>query len=193
MFQLLVHAAGLAPAARLVWLGTHAGLTANPVQFVQDRLGDWALNFLVLTLCMTPLARLTKDSRWTKARRAVGLYAFFYALLHFLSWLWLDKEFDWGEMLRDIEKRRWILVGFSSLVLMAPLAITSTKGWIRRLGKNWGRLHTLTYPAAVLACVHYLWQVKLDRRWPLTYLGAIAALLLYRVWHKAVTRPLQTP
>lgn len=193
MFRVLAHALCLAPLARLIWLGTHAGLTANPVQFVQDRLGDWGLNFLVLTLCMTPAARLTKDSRWLKIRRAVGLYAFFYAGLHFLSWLWLDKEFDWGEMFADIEKRRWILVGFSSLVLMVPLALTSTKGWIRRLGKNWRRLHMLTYPAAVLAGVHYLLQVKRDRRWPEFYLACIAVLLLWRVWHKAVTPSLQTP
>ena len=188
MFQALVHAAGLAPLARLLWRGTHAGLSANPVEFVTHRTGDWALNFLILGLCMTPLAQATGDGRWKKARRAVGLYAFFYAALHFSTWLWLDKEFDLAEMLEDVAKRRFILVGFSALVLLLPLAVTSTTGWIRRLGKNWGRLHQLVYPAVLLACLHYLWLVKRDRRWPLAYLGAYLLLMGWRV-----TKRLQSP
>jgi methionine sulfoxide reductase heme-binding subunit len=180
----LVHLLCLAPLGRLIWLGTQAGLTANPVEFVTHRTGDWALNLLVATLCLTPLARLTGDRRFIQFRRAVGLYSYLYACLHFTTWLWLDKEFDLGEMLSDVGKRRFITVGFTALVLMTPLAITSTNGWIRRLGKRWGKLHQLIYPAAVLAGVHYFWLVKKDIRWPSAYLAAIAALLGWRAWDR---------
>jgi sulfoxide reductase heme-binding subunit YedZ len=181
-FQLAVHAACLAPLGRLVWRGTHAGLTANPVEFVTHRTGDWALNLLVAGLCCRPLARLTKDSRWIKARRPVGLYAYMFACLHFTTWFWLDKELDVSDMLRDVGKRRFIMVGFAALVLLTPLAITSTTGWIRRLGKKWGQLHTLVYPAALLASIHYIWLVKRDERGPLTYLACLLFLLGWRVW-----------
>ena len=182
MFRALVHVVCLAPLARLIWLGAHAGLTPNPVEFVTHRTGDWTLNLLLATLCLTPLARLTGAGFWTKARRAVGLSAFLYASLHFLTWLWLDKEFSLAEMLKDVVKRRFITAGFSALLLMTPLALTSTDAWMRRLGKRWGQLHRLIYPCAALGVIHYIWLVKRDLRWPLTYLAALAALLGWRAW-----------
>ncbi len=168
------------PVLRLAWLGLHARLSANPVEFVEHRTGDWALNLLVLGLCMTPLARWTKRSEPIKLRRMIGLFAFFYASIHFLTWLSLDNEFSWPDLLDDLKRRRFILVGFSALVLLVPLAITSTDGWIKRLGRNWGRLHKLVYPATILACVHYYWLVKADHAWPLRYAAAVGALLAVR-------------
>lgn len=182
MRQLLVGALCLAPLARLFWLGSHARLGANPVEFVTHQTGDWALNLLLATLCLSPLARLTKSPFWTRIRRAVALYGYLYACLHFSIWLVLDKDLDVAEMLADVGKRRFITAGFAALVLMTPLALTSTDGWIRRLGKRWGKLHRLVYPAAALAAIHYLWLVKADRRWPLTYLAALSALLGWRAW-----------
>jgi methionine sulfoxide reductase heme-binding subunit len=170
----LIHLLCLAPLAWLIWLGAHAGLTANPVEYVTHRTGDWALNLLLLTLCMTPLGL-------KRYRRAIGVYCYLYACLHFLTWLWLDKEFDLAEMLEDVVKRRFILAGFSALVLLTPLALTSTDWAIRKLGKRWGQLHRLVYPAAALAVIHYIWLVKRDERWPLTYLAVLAGLLGWRV------------
>ena len=188
---LLVHAACAAPLARLVWRGFHAGLTANPVEFVTHRTGDWALNLLVAGLCCTPLAKITGDNRFvTKGRRAIGLWAYAYACLHFLTWLWLDKEFDLQEMLADVGKRRFITAGFTALVLLTPLAVTSTKGWIKRLGRKWVTIHKLVYPAVLLGGIHYAWLVKKDERWPAAYLSAIALLLAWRAWWRwARTKP----
>lgn len=169
-----------APLARLLWLGFHARLSANPVEFVEHKTGDWALNFLVLGLCMTPIARWFKRSEPIKLRRMIGLFAFFYACLHFTTWLALDNEFSWADLLDDLRRRRFILVGFTALVLLLPLAVTSTNGWIKRLGRNWSRLHKLVYPIAILAVVHYYWLVKADHTWPLRYAAAVAALLAVR-------------
>ncbi len=169
-----------APFLRMVWLGLHAGLGVNPVEFVEHKTGDWALNFFCITLAVRPLARLTGWSWWMKRRRMLGLFVFFYAALHFLTYLCIDMELDLGDLLHDIAKRRYVLVGFSALVLITPLAVTSTDGMIRRLGKWWIPLHRLVYPAAVLAVIHYLWLVKADRRWPLRYGAVIGVLLAYR-------------
>lgn len=143
------------------------------MEFVTHKTGDWALNLLVAGLCLRPLGQV----RW---RRAVGLYAYMYACLHFSIWLWLDRDLNVAEMLADVRERRFITAGFAALLLLTPLALTSTNGWIRRLGKWWGRLHALVYPAAVLAAAHYVWLVKKDRRWPYAYLAAILALLAWR-------------
>jgi sulfoxide reductase heme-binding subunit YedZ len=151
------------------------------VEYVTHRTGDWALNLLIAGLCLSPLGQ-------KKYRRAVGLYAYMYACLHFLTWLWLDKEFDFSEMFADVVKRRFILAGFSALVLLTPLALTSTDWAIRKLGKNWPKLHRLVYPAAALAVIHYIWLVKRDERWPLTYLASLAALLAWRVMKRLQRR-----
>jgi methionine sulfoxide reductase heme-binding subunit len=179
--KLLAFALCAAPLARLVWLGFHAGLTANPVEFVTHQTGAWALNLLVAGLCLTPLSRLLKRSEPIKVRRIVGLWAFAYALMHFLIWLVLYNELDWREMLYDVGKRRFITVGFAAFALLIPLAVTSTDGWIRRLGKKWGKLHMLVYPAAMLAVAHYYWLVKADKAWPIRYAVAVGLLLLFRL------------
>jgi sulfoxide reductase heme-binding subunit YedZ len=144
------------------------------VEFVTLETGGWALKLLILGLAMRPLGLI-------QYRRAVGVYAYMYALLHFSVWLWLDREFNLPEMLADVRERPYITAGFSALVLLTPLALTSTDGWLRRLGKWWGRLHVLVYPAVLLGCFHYLWLVKKDKRWPTFYLAATLVLLALRL------------
>ena len=170
----------LAPLGLLLYRFRQEDLGPNPVETITHATGEWALRFLVLTLAVTPLRRLFAGA--IAYRRMLGLYAFFYGVLHFSIWFWLDKALDPAEMWADVVKRRFITVGMLSLVVMAPLAITSTKGWIRRMGRNWTRLHRLTYVAAVAGVVHFLWLVKSDLREPLVYGSLVAALLGWRGW-----------
>src|ERR1700682_6193834 len=175
----------LGPAARLVWRALHAGLGANPIEFITHETGDWILIFLVLTLAITPLRRVLQVPELIRFRRMLGLFAFFYACLHFSTWIGLDKFFDFREMLNDVAKRRFITVGFIGFALMIPLALTSTAGAIRRLGgKRWRMLHRLIYASAVAGVVHYYWLVKSDVRKPVRYGIIVAMLLGYRlaVW-----------
>jgi len=172
----------LIPAAVLVWQGLHDGLGANPVEYVQHFTGDWTLNFLCITLAITPLRKLTGQPWLIKFRRMFGLFAFFYVCLHFLTYLWPDQQFNFAGMLKDVAKRPFITMGFTGFVLMIPLAITSTAGMIRRLGgKRWQRLHRLIYVSAVAGVIHYYWLVKSDVRVPLLYAGIVGALLFYRI------------
>jgi sulfoxide reductase heme-binding subunit YedZ len=160
----------LAPLALLVWRGAQHELGANPIEFITHATGDWTLRFLLLTLAITP--------GLIRYRRMLGLFAFFYGVLHFTTYVWLDKFFDVPEMLKDVAKRRFITVGALALLVMAPLAITSTAGWIRRLGgRNWRRLHRLVYVSAAAGVVHYWWLVKSDIREPAAYAVALAILL----------------
>ncbi len=175
----------LAPLLRLGWRAFHAALGANPVQTVQFQTGLWALNLLLVTLAITPLVKLTGKSALNKYRRMLGVFSYFYALLHFLTYLVLDKFFDFHEIWKDVAKRLWITAGFSCFILLTPLALTSTDGMIRRLGKNWGLLHRLIYPAAILGVVHFLWLVKKDRTAPLEYAAALAVILGARFVLKA--------
>lgn len=178
----VVFLACLAPLASLVYRFRNDDLGANPVEFLTHATGDWALRILLLSLAITPLRRLFGWHELIAYRRMLGLFAFFYACLHFSIWFWLDKSLDPAEMWADIVKRRYITAGMLSLAIMVPLAITSTTGWIRRLGRNWGRLHQAVYISAIAAVTHYYWLVKSDIRWPAFY-AAIALLLLgYRVW-----------
>ena len=178
----LLFVAGLLPAARLVWLGLHNGLGANPIEFITHETGDWTLIFLVLTLSVTPARRLLGRPELIRYRRMLGLFAFFYGCLHFTTYIWLDKFFDIAEMLKDVRKRKFITIGFTGFVLMLPLALTSTAGWIRRLGgKRWQMLHRLVYLSAIAGVVHYYWLVKSDIRKPVFYGMLVALLLLYRV------------
>jgi sulfoxide reductase heme-binding subunit YedZ len=178
----IVFLAALIPLARLVWKAFHDALGANPIEVVTHSTGDWTLIFILLTLSITPLRRITRQYWLIGVRRMVGLFAFFYGTLHFLTYIWLDKFFDVHEMLIDVAKRRFITVGFSAFVLLIPLAVTSTKGWIRRLGgKNWQRLHRLVYLTGILAVVHYVWLVKADLHKPIEYGVVLAILLAYRV------------
>jgi sulfoxide reductase heme-binding subunit YedZ len=178
----IVFLAGLAPALWLAWQTWNSNLTANPLEYITHFTGDWTIRLIVVTLAVTPLRKLLRLPDLIRFRRMIGLYAFFYGCLHFLTWLWLDKLFDIQEMLKDVAKRRFITAGMAALLSMLPLALTSTTGWIRRLGgKRWQRLHRLVYFTGVAAVVHYYWLVKSDIRLPLLY-GALVALALgYRV------------
>ena len=181
----IVFLACLVPLARLGWKGYTGNLGANPIEVITHSTGDWTLIFLLVTLSVTPLRKLTGQLWLIRFRRMFGLFAFFYVTLHFLTYIWLDKFFDVHEMFADVAKRKFITVGFTAFMLLIPLAITSTSGWIRRLGgRRWIRLHRLIYLTAIAGVIHYYWLVKADVRKPLQY-GAILSLLLgYRllVW-----------
>ncbi len=187
-----VFLAGLVPALGLVWMGYKGELGANPVEFVTHGTGDWTLIFIVLTLAITPARKLLRQPALIRFRRMFGLFAFFYGALHFLIFVILDHSFDLGEMFKDVAKRPFITMGFTAFVLMVPLAITSTAGWIRRLGgKRWQWLHRLIYITAIAGVVHYYWLVKSDVRVPLRYAVIVGLLLLYRLvmWFRERSRP----
>jgi methionine sulfoxide reductase heme-binding subunit len=173
--------AGLLPALALVWGAFHHGLTANPIEYITHQTGDWILIFLVLTLAISPARKLLGLPELIRFRRMLGLYAFFYAFLHFSIWIGLDKFFDWSDMTADVMKRRFITVGFIGFVLLIPLAVTSTAGWIRRLGgKRWQRLHALVYVTAAAGVIHFYWLVKSNVRKPLRYGVIFLLLFLFR-------------
>ena len=181
ILKLSIFLAALVPLARLAWKGFHDGLGANPIEVITHSTGDWTLILILATLAVTPLRRLTRQYWLIGVRRMIGLFAFFYGTLHFLTYIWLDKFFDVHEMLKDVAKRPFITVGFSAFVLLIPLALTSTKGWIRRLGgKNWQRLHRLIYLTGILGVIHYWWLVKADIRKPERYAIVLSILLFYR-------------
>jgi len=180
--KIAIFLAALIPLERLLWKTTHDGLGANPIEVITHSTGDWTLILVLTTLSITPLRRITRQYWLIGVRRMIGLFAFFYGTLHFLTYIWLDKFFDVHEMLKDIGKRRFITVGFSAFVLMIPLALTSTAWSIRRLGgKRWQRLHRLIYLTGILAVIHYFWLVKADHRKPIAYGVVLSILLLYRV------------
>jgi sulfoxide reductase heme-binding subunit YedZ len=165
-----------------LWRILVPSLPPNPLDFFTHLTGDWTLRFLVITLAITPLRKLLGLPDLIRFRRPLGLFAFFYGCLHLLTYLWFDKLFDFHEIWKDVARRRFITVGFAAFVLMLPLAITSTKGWIRRLGgKRWQLLHRLIYISAFAGVVHYYWLVKSDIRLPALYAAMVAVLLLYRL------------
>ena len=173
----------LLPLAALGWRALHGELTANPIEFITHATGDWTLRFLVITLCVTPFRKILHLPELIRFRRMLGLFAFFYACLHFTTYIWLDKFFDLSEMWKDIAKRKYITVGFTAFLLLIPLAVTSTAGWIRRLGgKRWQLLHRLIYFSAALGVIHYYWLVKSAVIRPLTYGAIVAVLLLWRLF-----------
>jgi methionine sulfoxide reductase heme-binding subunit len=181
LVKVLVFFLCLGPLARLVWRAVHQSLGANPIEFITHATGDWTLIFLVLTLTITPARKLLRRPELIRFRRMLGLFAFFYGFLHFSTWIGLDKFFDFAEMSKDIRKRPFITAGFTGFVLLVPLALTSTAGWIRRLGgKRWRMLHRLIYVSALAGVVHYYWLVKSDVRKPLMYGTLVGLLLLYR-------------
>ena len=186
----VVHLAALAPLALLLWqmwavakTGSNA-LGADPVAEIEHRLGLWALRFLVVALAVTPLRQLTGWAVLVRFRRMLGLYAFAYATLHLVAYVGLDLRGYWTQLFEDIAKRPYITVGFLAWLLLVPLAVTSTTGWIRRLGRNWARLHTLVYAIGVLAVLHFWWLVKSDIREPALYAGLVALLLGWRIWKR---------
>jgi sulfoxide reductase heme-binding subunit YedZ len=173
----------LLPLARLVWLGTHDGLGANPVEWITRSTGTWALVFLCITLAMTPLRLLTGSTMWVKMRRMFGLFCFFYALLHFVIWIWLDQNFDVYAMFKDVMDRPFITMGFISFVLLIPLALTSNQWSLRSLGTNWSVLHRLVYVIACTAIAHYWWHKagKNDLGTVSIYAVIILLLLTFRI------------
>lgn len=176
--KVLVFFLGLAPFFWLGWRAWNHRLTANPTEFITHYTGDWTLRLVVISLSITPLRKILNLPNLIRYRRMIGLFAFFYGCLHFLTYIWVDKYFDLSDMWADIAKRRYITVGFTAFILMIPLAVTSTAGWIRRLGgKRWQMLHRLIYITAVCGVVHYYWLVKSDIRQPVFY-GFLVALLL---------------
>jgi sulfoxide reductase heme-binding subunit YedZ len=183
--------AALMPLARLLYLGATAGLGANPVEFVIRSLGTWTLVALVVTLSITPL-RLATGWAWPmRLRRMFGLFTFFYAVLHLGAYLWLDQWFDMAAIWKDVLKRPYITAGFVAMLLLVPLAVTSSNGWVRRLGgRNWQRLHRLVYAIAVLAVAHFWWQkaAKNNIGEPLVYAAVIGLLLGVRVLRWAQRR-----
>lgn len=175
----------LTPLARLLWLGFDGGLGANPIEFITRSTGTWTLSFLLITLTITPLRRLSGWQWPIRLRRMLGLFTFFYACLHFSTYLWLDQFFDLAAIYQDIFKRPFITVGFASFLLLIPLAATSTQAMMRRLGgRNWQRLHRLVYLIAVGGVVHYWWLVKKDVTQPAIYAAVLALLLGYRLWFR---------
>ena len=178
----LLFALCLAPLALLGLRGLNQKLGANPIEFITHATGEWTLRLLLITLTITPLRKLAGLPELIRFRRMVGLFAFFYGSLHLTTYLWLDKFFDWQEILKDVAKRRFITVGFLAFVLMLPLAATSTAASIRWLGgARWRRLHQLVYVSAVAGVIHYYWLVKSDIRGPLFYAAIAAVLLAYRL------------
>ena len=187
-FKPIVFLACLIPLGRLAWLGFHAGLGANPIEFITHSTGNWTLIFLLVTLSITPLRKVMRQYWLISFRRMLGLFAFFYGCLHLMTYVWLDKFFDVHEMLHDIAKRRFITAGMTAFALMIPLALTSTKWSIRKLGKRWQILHRLIYFSAAAGVIHYVWLVKADLKKPLEYAFVLGMLLTYRVVVWAVGR-----
>ena len=178
----LVFAVSLGPLAHLLVGAWQGSLGANPIETITRSTGLWTLRFMLITLTVTPVRRLSGWNDAIRLRRMLGLFAFFYGSLHLLTYVWLDQFFDWASIVKDVAKRPFITAGFSAYVLLVPLAITSTAGMIRRLGgRRWRRLHRLAYATAALGVVHYWWLVKADIRPPRNYAIVLAVLLLVRV------------
>lgn len=172
----------LLPLGKIGWDAFRDGLGANPIEAVQNRLGFWAITLLALSLVPTPAKDLLGLSWPQRLRRVLGVTAFAYALLHFLFYVGVDKFFDWPTIAADLTKRPFLMVGFAALLCLAPLAVTSTDGWVRRLGfRRWKLVHRLAYLAAALAVVHFAWRVKADLRRPLLFAAVFALLLAVRV------------
>ena len=171
----------LAPLAQLVWRTATNDLGANPQEFMNRFLGDWAIRLLLVALAVTPLRMLTGWNVVLRFRRLLGLFAFFYIYLHLASYVALDQVFNWGEIWKDIVKRWYITVGVAGVLCLLPLAVTSTKGWIKRLGgRNWNRLHKLVYPAGALACLHFYMMRKGVQLEPIVYAIIYSSLLAFR-------------
>ena len=180
--KVLVFTAGLAPAAMLVASALTDDLTANPIEYITHQTGTSALAFLIATLCVTPVRRLSGWHEIIRVRRMLGLFAFFYASLHLLTWAVVDQFFDVPAMLEDIVKRPFITVGMAGFLMMVPLALTSSTAMIRRLGRRWQTLHRLTYAAAAAGVVHFWWLVKADVSEPQRWAIVLTVLLGIRAW-----------
>ncbi len=182
----LVFVACLLPALQAVGdtFGITGSLGANPVEALQDHFGNWGLRFVLIALAVTPLRQLTGRNWLTRFRRMLGLFAFFYVLMHFLVWLFLDQSLNWTAITEDIVERPFITLGFAALLLLSAMAATSTNGMRRRLGKRWQQLHYSAYAVGILGVWHYWWQVKQDLSEPLVYALILAVLLGFRALHR---------
>jgi len=174
----------LLPIIRLIWLGIYEDLGANPVEFIEHSTGTWALVFLLVTLSMTPIRLLTGQLWQIQLRRMLGLWMFFYACLHIITYVWLDFAFLWSDIIKDVAKHPRILVGFAAFVLTIPLAVTSNSYMIKRMKTKWKKLHQIVYIVAILAVLHFLWLVKKDVTEPLCYAAVLALLLGIRLYYK---------
>ena len=184
----LVFCLCLVPALVLVWDSVTGGLSVNPIEDITHRTGDWSLRLLLLTLAVTPFRWLSGWNEVIRYRRMLGLFTFGYASLHFSTYIVFDHFFDIRSIADDVIERKYVTAGFLGFVLMLPLAVTSTQGWIRRLGKRWSVLHRLIYVAAVAGVVHFLWLVKLETSEPLVYAAVLSGLFLVRVVRRKLTR-----
>ncbi len=178
----LVFVLALTPLAWLVFIVLTGRTSANPAEDILLTTGGWALKFLLITLAITPVRRLTGWNAIIQYRRMFGLLAFFYASVHLLSYIAFDRFFEFAEVLTDIAKRPFITAGMVAFTLMVPLAVTSTKGWIRRLGRRWQLLHRLVYVSAIAGCVHFIWKVKVVLGEPVYYAAFLVLLLGFRLW-----------
>lgn len=190
MWKPALFAASILPFMLVVGdiFGVTGALGANPIEDIQDRFGNWGLRFILITLAVTPLRRVSGWNWLIRFRRMLGLFAFFYVLMHFLTWLILDQGMRLDAIVEDIAIRPFITIGFVALLILLALAATSTAAMRRRMGRNWQTLHNGVYLAAILGVWHYWWQVKLDTSEPAIYAAILAALLLYRIWHRRQTR-----
>lgn len=192
LLKALVFAAGLGPLAYYGWGAWQDALGANPIEAVTRGFGTWTLNFLLITLAVTPLRRLSGWNWLIRLRRMLGLFAFFYASLHLTTYLWLDQFFDWAAIGKDILKRPFITAGMAAFLLLVPLAATSNQAMIRRLGgRRWQSLHRTVYAIAIIAVLHYWWLVKADTSQPALYAVILALLLGLRAWWRNQERQQQ--
>ena len=183
-FKPLVFLLLLTPAFLLAYGYWQDSLGANPIEILRRSTGEWTLNSLLLTLLVSPLRRIIRWTQLIKLRRMLGLYTFFYACLHLITYIWLDQFFDIIEIAYDIVERPFITAGVIAFIALMPLALTSTNGMMRKLGKNWLRLHTLIYPIAIISMIHYWWLVKADTRKVSIYVLILALLFVERGWNK---------
>jgi len=182
IFKVAVFLTSLTPLALLGWFALTDNLGANPIEVITHWTGDSTIIFLLITLTVTPLRKLTGWKDAIQFRRMLGLFAFFYGCLHFTTYIWLDQFFDFPGILKDVAKRPFITIGFASFIFLIPLAVTSTSAMVRRLGKRWQKLHRMIYFIAAGGVIHYWWLVKKDIRWPLIFGVVLGVLLLYRFW-----------
>lgn len=181
LLKIVIFLLALVPFALLLLRGWNNELGANPIETVTDITGIWTIRFLVITLAITPVRNLTGQSILIRFRRMAGLFTFFYASMHFLTYIWLDQYFDWPFIIKDIAEHPYVIVGFTTFLILFSLALTSPRFMVRKMGKNWKKLHRLIYPAAFLASFHFIWLVKSDIREPLLYFALFSVLMLLRL------------